>query len=50
MSDVKAPSPLKLVREFFGLNLSEVKEEWSTLPQRDKDDIVAGLRDGTLTY
>ncbi|MFD4574270.1 hypothetical protein ACFWNK_19910 [Streptomyces sp. NPDC058417] len=50
MSDVKAPSPLKLVREFFGLNLAEMKKEWTTLPQADKDSIISGLRDGTLTY
>lgn len=26
MSDVKAPSPLKLVREFFGLNVAEIPD------------------------
>lgn len=38
-----AASPLKLVRTFFGLNLTEMKAEWTTLPQADKDDIIKGL-------
>ncbi|MGW3973851.1 hypothetical protein ACWEFD_31745 [Streptomyces ardesiacus] len=46
----KKPSPLKLVREFFGLKLDEVKTEWQPMPQADKDQIIAGLSDGTLTY
>lgn len=43
-------SPLKLVRDFFGMTLAEMKAEWTTLPQKDKDEILSGLRDGTLTY
>lgn len=50
-----AASPLKLVRDFFGFKLAEMKTEWSTLPQKDKDDILKGLtpnEDGvaSLTY
>lgn len=53
-------SPLKLVREFFGMSLAEMKAEWGSLPEmkaewktltpKDKAEIVAGLTDGTLTY
>lgn len=50
MPETKTPSPLKLVREFFGMNLQQMKTEWQTLPQKDKDEITAGLKDGTLTY
>lgn len=43
-------SGLKLVREFFGMTLAQMKAEWTILPQKDKDEILSGLRDGTLTY
>lgn len=44
------PSPLKLVREYFGMSLAEMKAEWTTLPAKDKAEILAGLTDGTETY
>lgn len=52
MTDAKAPSALKLVREYFGLKLAEMKGEWTNggLTEQDKAQITAGLRDGTLTY
>lgn len=43
-------SPIKLVKDFFGMDLKQMKAEWTTLPQKDKDDILKGLTDGTLTY
>lgn len=43
-------SVLKLVREFFGMSLQEMKAEWTTLPAADKAQIEKGLRDGTLSY
>lgn len=43
-------SPLKLVREYFGMSLAEMKAEWTTLPAKDKAEILAGLTDGTETY
>lgn len=36
-------SPLKLIKEFFGLKLAEMKAEYSSLPQTDKDDLIKGL-------
>lgn len=45
-----ADSPLKMVREFFGMNLTEMKSEWVPMPNKDKEEIVKGLQDGTLTY
>lgn len=47
---VKTVSPVALVRKFFGMNLAEMKSEWSPMSTEDKADIVKGLTDGTLTY
>lgn len=46
----ESAKPLKLVREFFGMSLAEMKTEWVPLPEKDKAEILAGLNDGTLTY
>lgn len=43
MALAQKASPLKLVRDFFGLKLADMKSEWTTLPQEDKDDILSGL-------
>lgn len=45
-----ADSSLKKVREFFGMTLPEMKKEWVPLPAKDKDEILKGLADGSLTY
>lgn len=36
-------SPLRLVQQFFGFKLSEMKAQYTTLPQKDKDDLIKGL-------
>jgi hypothetical protein len=36
-------SPLRLVQEFFGFKLSEMKAQYVALPQSDKDDLIAAL-------
>jgi len=41
---------IKAVREFFRMSLAEMKAEWVPLPQKDKEEILAGIEDGTLTY
>ncbi|MGW6789970.1 hypothetical protein [Streptomyces chartreusis] len=48
----KPAGGLKLVREFFGLNMQQMKAEWmgGGLTDQDKAEILAGLSDGTLTY
>ena len=43
-------SPIAKVREFFGMNLREMKAEWIPLPAKDKEEILQGIMDGTLTY
>lgn len=43
-------SPLKMVRDFFGMSLAEMKSEWTTMPEKDKQEIIKGLTDGSLTY
>ncbi|WP_158708784.1 hypothetical protein [Streptomyces sp. NRRL S-920] len=48
----KATGGLKAVRDFFGLKLNEMKSGWTNggLTDAEKEQIVAGLKDGTLTY
>lgn len=50
MTDNKGVSPVKLVKDFFGMNLAQMKSEWMGLPEKDKAEILAGLQDGTLNY
>lgn len=55
MTDTTAPKAtghLKMIRDFFGLKLGEMKGEWTNggLTDADKEQIVQGLSDGTLTY
>lgn len=47
-----AGTPLKLIRDFFGMNMNEMKAEWTQggLTEKDKEQIIAGLQDGTLNY
>lgn len=42
-STAVATSPLKLVREFFGMKLADMKSEYQPLPQADKTDLVSAL-------
>lgn len=48
----KPAGGLKAVRDFFGMNLTTMKAEWTNggLTDQDKAEILAGLTDGTLTY
>lgn len=41
---------LRLIKEFFGMTLPEMKREWVPLPEADKAQIWQGIKDGTLTY
>ena len=45
-------SVLKLVKEFFGMKLADMKAEWANggLTVQDKADLEKGLRDGSFTY
>lgn len=38
-----AASPLKLIKTFFGMNLAEMKAEFTTLPAKDREDLTQGL-------
>jgi hypothetical protein len=53
--------PIKPVKDFFGMSLAEMKAEWiqkdgdvpvgaAILTPQDKDDILTGLENGSLTY
>lgn len=48
----KPAGGLKAVRDFFGMNLQQMKAEWTSggLTDQDKAEILAGLTDGSLTY
>ena len=59
-----AKATVKAVKDFFGLSLPEMKQEWmgknadgtlngdasKVLTAADKEQILSGLGDGTLTY
>jgi hypothetical protein len=58
-----ATTPVKLIKEFFGMTLLEMKREWigkdgnwvetdprKILTDKDRADLAAGLEDGSLTY
>jgi hypothetical protein len=43
---------LKVVREYFGMSVTEFRKEWTAegLTESDKVEIRTGLANGTLTY
>jgi hypothetical protein len=41
---------VKKVREFFGMTLAEMKKEWVPLSNEEKEQILSGIENGTLTY
>lgn len=45
-----AANELTEVRKFFGMTLPEMKREWIPLPAKDKEQILSGILNGTLTY
>lgn len=49
MSDTQ-PASLKQVRDFFGIEGKDMVAEWRTLSEKDKEQLRAGIGDGTLTY
>lgn len=38
------------VMKFFGMKAGEFRAEWSKLTPADKEQLIAGVRNGTLTY
>lgn len=53
-------TPVKVVKEFFEMNLKEMKEEWiqadmptddpRKLTAEDKEQLAEGIGNGSLTY
>lgn len=53
-------TPIKQVKEFFGMNLAQMKDEWiqkelpdgdpKKLTEADKAQLLEGIGNGTLTY
>lgn len=42
---------MKDIRDFFGYEkLADFSADWKQMPNADRDQIRAGLGDGTLTY
>ena len=50
MVHIMAVSPLKLIREYFGMTLQEMKAEWAPLPAEVKAQLIEGITNGTETY
>lgn len=51
MAKTDAPKyNLRAIKEFFGMNLAQMKAEFIGLPEKDKEQIDAGITSGTLTY
>lgn len=45
-----ADATLKEVTTYFGIKLSEFKNEWAALTDEDREQIKRGIGDGTETY
>lgn len=47
-----AKATLMQVRDFFGMKTTEMRDEWTkgNLTQKDKDELMEGIGNGTLTY
>lgn len=53
-------TPIKVVKEFFGMNLAQMKDEWiqkdlpadspKRLTEMDKAQLIEGIANGSLTY
>lgn len=38
------------VMKFFGMSTTEFRKEWAQLTDQDREQIKAGVADGSLTY
>jgi hypothetical protein len=47
---MSAASPLKVIRDYFGMSLAEMKAEWTPLPADVKAQLIEGITNGTETY
>lgn len=45
-----ATSGMLAVKEFFNMGTREFSTEWKKLSDADKDQLKAGVENGTLTY
>jgi hypothetical protein len=47
-----AKASVKDVKDYFGMDLTTFKKEWMQggLSDQDKNDLMQGLGDGSLTY
>ena len=41
---------MKEVLAFFGIKIGEFRTEWAQLTPKDKEELIQGVKDGTLTY
>lgn len=46
----KPVSPMIAVMRFFEIPLATFKKEWGKLTDQDKEQLKAGVENGTLTY
>lgn len=54
MAEEKKSSPVKTLKEYFGYKpgegLSEFGAEIKALSDKDKEQLVTGIEDGSMTY
>ena len=52
MAATTGQTDLKAIKEFFGLDLPDMKAEWAKggLTSKDREQIAGGIHDGSLTY
>lgn len=41
---------LAKIRDYFGMTASQMMQEWKALDSKSKEQIKAGIADGTFTY
>jgi pyruvate kinase len=41
---------IKDIKDYFGLTMPQMKNEYTPMSDKDKDDLKTGIGNGTLTY
>jgi len=49
MADDKKAT-IKEIKDFFGMTMPEMKNQWTPMPDKVKDEIRTGIGNGSLTY
>lgn len=38
------------VMKFFGIKVATFRAEWAEVPEADREQLIAGVKNGSLTY